>query len=278
MMNLLVDQSIMIAVKAILNNLKVSYIEDTADRLQLSDSPLQVRLKPRNWLKSLYQALKIENAQHSPITFLQACHISSDYLGQLDRWKNYYDKLSIAHKCTHTIEYLDQHLMRTILMAQSHYQRNEAIGLNLAKADILVKGSKELTHFPTIAIGGSIPYMSQISIAHIAAYTAQQACNYYFCYRYRDLLVAHHPLQMFSWLLQPGQSHFYYVQDYGIDLNQRIFDGMLIIMERDFSQRHDLESKIQKLNKPVVFYEFDSNNFCLEDCLKQFIILQNMLH
>ena len=258
--------------KALLKALAVSYTEinDPAQApeefvLDISGDGPALRLLPAGGLKPLYQLYMASTGQASCVRFLQAYQIARDYMVQLDRWKDYCDRLSPQTQHSDIICYLNRHLEATFLQAQTHYQRNEAIGLNLAKAEILAKKAPKA--HKTIALGGDIRYLSLVEAYLQSSEPSFSAYSYYSCFHYQDIF-ALAPSLKFSWAkLHPFKPHYYYRGFSGIDTNRRQYDGLLMVLEADFEQTPKLQKRIERLARPVVLYQFAPGQFRLTDCL-----------
>ncbi len=281
-MKLSIASPMLLGTKALLNALAVSYTEEVAAGqmweaivLDLSIDGPALSLLPRSGLGAFYQSYRHQSPNLWPWHFLQAYQTLQDYMIQLDRWKDYCDRLDPITQHSEIISYLDKHLRETFLDARTHYQRSEAIGLNLAKAEILAQ--KAAAPKKTIALGGDMRYLPILQTYLQSPEQSLSAYSYYSCYHYQDLFVLSSFSKPYWDYLNPFKSHYHYLDYCALDSNQRQYDALLILLEANFAQRDQIEHWVQKLKKPVVYYIFDPQEFQLPACLKSLQLLTSQL-
>ncbi len=281
-MKLSIASPMLLGTKALLNALAVSYTEqspagETEDIiiLDLSIDGPELRLLPRSGLITFYQMYCRHNSTLWPWRFLQAYQIVQDYMIQLDRWKDYCDRLDPITQHSEIVRYLDEHLQETFLDARTHYQRCEAIGLNLAKTEILAQ--KAAAPKKTIALGGDIRYLPILQTYLQSPEQSLSAYSYYSCYHYQDLFALSPLCKPYLDYLNPFKSHYHYLGCCALDSNQHQYDALLILLEADFAQRSKIEQWSQKLKKPVIYYIFAPQQFQLSACLRSLQELTSQL-
>lgn len=278
-MELFTAAPMLLGAKALLRALPVPYIEKSVPENAPDDRLLEIDCKgadltllPRGNALLFRQMAGRWKDIVSTWHWLKAYQTAQDYMTQLDRWKEHRDRLDPRTQHSEIVAYLDRHLEDTFLQARTHYQRCEAIGLNLAKVDILAH--KSALSKKGIALGGDIRYLSMVQNHLLSSETSLLAYSYYTCFYYQDIF-ALSPLRKNYWAyLNPFKPHYHYIGHCGLDLNHRMYDGMLIVLEQDFPQAAAVEQLAAKLKRPYAIYRFAKGQFQLMDCLK---VLEKLL-
>ncbi len=277
-MELFTAAPMLLGTKALLKALQIPYIEKTAPENAPDDKLLEIdwegsalTLLPRSNRQLFHHMVK---GQGNPVPFwrwLRAYQTAQDYMTQLDRWKDFKDRLDPQTQQAEIVRYLDQHLDATFLEARTHYQRCEAIGLNLAKAEILAH--KSAAPKKSIALGGDIRYLPMVQNYLQSSEASCLAYSYYACFYYQDIFALSSLRKNYWAYLNPFKPHYQYIGYCGLDQNHRLYDGMLIVLEED-AQADEVEQLAAKLKKPYVIYRFAKGQFQLRDCLQ---MLQRLL-
>lgn len=277
-MDVVVSLPMLLGTKAFLNEMKMDYIERAVTSeamgivvLEIAAAEKSVAVEPRKGWRALWP---LGYSLGRALWFLRmgkACGQIGDYMLQLDRWKNYMDKLSPVVWHSDIIGYLDNHLWATFLAARNHYQRSEAIGLNLAKAEILAQ--KTSSPKRCIALGGDLRYVLMVQNYLRGLDDEWLAYSYYACFRYQDLWRVIPSLAKGVAYLNPFAPHYRYFGKYGLDYNDRRYDGLFLMVEKDCPYNSRLLAAAQRVKRPVAFYEFTPQNFVIDDCLEGLRVL-----
>lgn len=278
-MKLSISAPMLLGTKALLDALRIPYIEKTApDRtpddlvLDIVDEGPLIQLLPRDGRRAFDQLYNAYKADISLRYWLQAYRTVQDYMTQLDRWKDHKDRLDPLTQHSSIIHYLDQHLEGTFLEARTHYQRSEAIGLNLAKTEILAH--KSASPRKCIALGGDIRYLPTLQNYLQSPEQSLLAYSYYACFHYQDIFALTPIRRTCLEQLNPFKPHYCYINYCGIDCNSRQYDGILVVVESDFPKKAKLRQLLAKLKRPAAVYQFSKGQFQLSDCVQ---VLQKLL-
>ena len=278
-MELYTAAPMLLGTKALLRALPIPYLEKTASENSPDDRLLEIDCKgaaltllPRGNEQLFRQMVTGQERAVSSWRWLKAYQTAQDYMRQLDRWKEHKDRLDPLTQHSEITAYLDWHLEATFLEAGTHYQRCEAIGLNLAKTEILAK--KAAAPKQTVALGGDIRYLPIVQNYLQSPEASFLAYSYYACFYYEDIFALSALRRNYWAYLNPFKPHYHYSGHCGLDLNQRLYDGMLIVLEQESPQAVKVEQLAAELKRPYVIYHFAKGRFQLMDCLE---MLQKLL-
>ena len=119
-MELFTAAPMLLGTKALLKALQIPYIEKTAPENAPDDKLLEIdwegsalTLLPRSNRQLFHHMVK---GQGNPVPFwrwLRAYQTAQDYMTQLDRWKDFKDRLDPQTQQAEIVRYLDQHLDAT---------------------------------------------------------------------------------------------------------------------------------------------------------------------
>lgn len=228
-MKLIVPESLMVPLKIMLAKLQIKYCQFAGENiiylLDEQDDTVEIALPfDKRAFYALVKQLSSLNYLDYQISFVEA----AAYVYQLDRWKTRYDGLAAQVKTSGEINFLNRHLFKQIVFARGDYQRNEAVGLNLAKTEILEKQLSGMSE-PVLALAGDVEILSRLDFWEAFGRLSGSKCNFYTTFSYRQLFSS-----MVSWgeylkELLPNAHRFRHQGKVFWENNSHCYDGMLFI-------------------------------------------------
>lgn len=175
------------------------------------------------------------------------------YTKALDRWKGKQDKMSNQLKTTPIVRYLDKHLKKVILQAKTSSQLSEAVGLNLAKIE-MVKENQEVTPKPMVAIGGIRASLDSLDLQELVAQGLGEQAGYYLCYDYSSAMSEDRLFTGFFNYLNGQKHHYVYDGAYCFDLRSGNYQMMVVLYQEGLHFNRGILGGVQG-KRAIVFYE-----------------------